>query len=524
MTLLMPEVDTLAAIDIGTNSIHMVIARVGEGHSFEIIDREKEMVRLGSGGGDMKELETAAMDRGVAALGRFRQIADSHGAAVVAVATSAVREAANAGAFLERARDEAGIEVEVVSGFEEARLIHLGVLQALPVVGRRHLVVDIGGGSTEIVVAEGVEPELTRSLKLGAIRLTRRFFRRSRVSDEEVEECRRFVRATFAPVLREADGARIEVAVGSSGTIESVAAMIQAARGGDPPRTFNGFELSRKELRRTVRTLVEVRTVDDRKAIPGLDPKRADIILAGTVILEEVMRGFSLPTLVLSEYALREGVLLDAIERARGSASHHLHDLRRRSVLHLAELCDDDPAHSAHVARLALELFDGVAGALDLDEHHRELLEAAALLANVGIFISHAQHHHHSYYVIRSSEHLLGFTDHEIELIAQVARYHRKSPPRDTHPAFEALDPGDRELVRRLAGILRVALALDRGHTGSVEAVSVGVGGERVQLTITPARGDGLELELYTARERSGLLREVLGREVHIEVVAPEGS
>jgi exopolyphosphatase/guanosine-5'-triphosphate,3'-diphosphate pyrophosphatase len=516
------DLDTLAAIDIGTNSVHMVIARVGEGSTFEVVDRAKEMVRLGSSGGDMKRLEADAIDRGVAALTRFRQLADSYGAPITAVATSAVREAENADEFIRRARNEAGVEVEVISGFEEARLIHLGALQALPIYGRRHFVIDIGGGSTELVLADGVDDgvddELVRSLKLGAIRLTRRFFAK-REGDDEIAACRRFIRSTLSPILRELGGPPApELAVGASGTVESVVAMVVAQREGEDPRSLNGIEVTRKEVRKVVKSLVKAGSAEERRALPGLEARRADIILAGALVLDEAMEVFELDALTYSDFALREGVLFDAIERARGSARHHLHDLRRRSVLHLVGLCDDDPEHSAHVARLALALFDPVADDLGLTEQHRELLEAAALLCNVGLFISHAQHHKHSYYVIRNSEHLLGFTDHEVELIALTARYHRKSPPKPEHPEFAALRTEDQDVVRKLAAILRVALALDRGHTGAVASVDVEVRPKKVVVEVGAASAveGALDLELYTANERLPLLAEVLARPVEI--------
>jgi exopolyphosphatase/guanosine-5'-triphosphate,3'-diphosphate pyrophosphatase len=194
---------------------------------------------------------------------------------------------------------------------------------------------------------------------------------------------------------------------------------------------------------------------------------------------------------------------------------HHLRDLRRRSVLHLAELMDEDPDHSARCARLALELFDLTAAQHGLDDAHREYLEAAALLANVGLFLSHAQHHKHSYYVIRNSEHLTGFTDREIELIAQVARYHRKSAPKRKHEEFARLGAEDQQAVRTLAGLLRVAIALDRTHQGLVASIDrEDRDGEVVGFVVTPADEADLSLELYTAEERKGLLEEVLDREV----------
>ena len=213
-----------------------------------------------------------------------------------------------------------------------------------------------------------------------------------------------------------------------------------AARDGTPaPRTLNNLTVTRDDIDGVVRRLAKAPTVKERARTPGLDPRRADIILAGALILEQVVDAIGVDELTFSDYALREGVLLDTWRREHGGSLHHLSDLRRRSVVRLAEQMDEDPDHSAQVARLALELFDATADRHGLGDDSREVLEAAALLANVGLFVSHAGHHKHSYYVIRNSEQLTGFTDREIELIAQVARYHRKSAPRQKHPEFAAL-------------------------------------------------------------------------------------
>jgi exopolyphosphatase / guanosine-5'-triphosphate,3'-diphosphate pyrophosphatase len=507
----------LAAIDIGTNSIHLVVARFGEGTEFEVIAREKETVRLGSSSGDMRLLTDDAIDRGIATLSRFRQIADISKAKVYAVATSAVREADNADLFIDRANRESGIDVQIISGPEEARLIHLGVLQAVPVYDRRLILIDIGGGSTEIVIGERGEMLAVGSLKLGAIRLTRRFFRTDSLHPGAVDGCRRHVRAALVPLARDAARHGFEVAVGSSGTIESVAAMVHAARDEGPsPRTFNNFEMTTAEVKAVVKRLVKAETVEGRKRLPGLDPGRADIILAGALILEQAMRELGIDRLVVSDYALREGVLLDALARERGAALHHLQDLRRRSVVHLMELMDEDPGHSERVAAIALQLFDGTASRHGLGDDARELLEAGALLANVGLFVSHSGHHKHSYYVIRNSDHLSGFTDHEIELIALVARYHRKSEPKPKHEEFAALRPGDQEVVRSLAALLRVAIGLDRTHAGLVEAVRVTEVDDAMVIEVAGRPEADLSLELFTATERKDLLEEVLGRSVRV--------
>jgi exopolyphosphatase / guanosine-5'-triphosphate,3'-diphosphate pyrophosphatase len=511
--------NVLAAVDIGTNSVHLVVARVDEDR-IEVVEREREMVRLGSSAGDMKRLTPAAITRGIEALVRFKQVAAIHGATLRAVATSAVREAENRAVFLDRAR-EVGVEVEVISGFEEARLIHLGVLQAVPVFDRQVVVCDIGGGSTELVVGRSGDILAARSLKLGAIRLTRRYFDKPKLSSRAVDACRSDIRAVLAPAEREIERSGYDVAVGSSGTIEAVCRMVavRAASRTDAtlPRTLNNMTISRSDIDGVVRRLIKATTVKERAKMPGLDPGRADIILAGALILEQVVQAIDAPALTFSDYALREGVLLDTWRREHGGSLHHLSDLRRRSVIRLAGQMDEDPAHSEQVARLALQIFDATAARHRLGDDSREELEAAALLANVGLFVSHAGHHKHSYYVIRNSEMLTGFTDREIELIAQVARYHRKSAPRKKHPEFAALDRADQQRVRVLAGILRVAVGLDRNHGARVQSVTCHEGtGGALTLEVTPAPGEDVSLELYAANGRADLMAEAMGSPVEV--------
>lgn len=511
----------LAALDIGTNSFHLVVARLID-DGYEIVTREKESVRLGHGGGDMKELSSDAIDRGISSLRRMQRIAASHGAQVRAVATSAVREANNADVFLTRARREAKIDVEVISGLEEARLIHLGVLQAVPILDQRMILVDIGGGSTEVLVGERGETLAARSFKLGAVRLTDRFFSDGTISKESVRDCRSYTRSILATFEREVEDFGFDVAVASSGTAETIARMIHAARDDAPLRTFNRFEFTLTELQSVIDALLKKKTSDDRRGIAGLDPGRADIIVAGALVLESVADIFAIKNFVFSEAALREGVLLDTIGRLQGGALHHLRDVSRRSIRALAERCDDDLTHSAHVAALALQLFDNTQPQHGLPTEAREYLEAGALLANVGLVISHSKHHIHSYYVIRNCE-LTGLTDNEIEIIAQIARYHRKSAPKASHVEFGRLSPEDQRLVKTLAGILRVAIGLDRSHDGRVRSVMAQMRNDRLVIQAVAERGKEVSLELYTANERSDLLEEVLGTRVGI-VAAPRST
>lgn len=511
-----PFPEVLAAIDIGTNSVHMVVARVAGNDRFEVITRLKEMVRLGSGEGEMRHLEPDAIDRTVDTLTRCRNLADAHDATVFAVATSAVREARNADDFLSRASVEAGIDVEVISGREEARLIRLGALQALPLWDSDMVLVDVGGGSTEIVSGRGEDLGFARSIKLGSLRMTRTFFPGGDVAPGSLAACRRFVRSRLAPMLREASDQPFDVAVATSGTAESLAAMA-FARGSDPvPQTLNGAVLTRAALGAVVDDLAAAPTTAQRRQIPGIDGARADILLGGAVVLEQVCDALRIGELVISEYALREGVLLDGLHRLRGGSLHHLSRLREASVHHLIELCDDDPGHAYQVRDLSLQLFDALGPRLGLDDADRELLEAGALLANVGLFISHSGHHRHSYYVIRNSEHLMGFTDREIELIALIARYHRKGRPSDKHPELAALDESDRSRVRAMVALVRVAIGMDRNHDRAVERVVVGDEGDLVRIALVGAPGALLPLEVHTATERSTLLGELLDARIEI--------
>jgi exopolyphosphatase/guanosine-5'-triphosphate,3'-diphosphate pyrophosphatase len=505
---------SLAALDIGTNSFHLVVARLLD-NGFEVVAREKETVRLGHGGGDMKELSADAIDRGISVLRRMQRVAASHNAPVRAVATSAVREAHNSEVFLTRARRDAKIDIEVISGLEEARLIHLGVLQAVPAFEQRLILVDIGGGSTEVLVGEHGETLAARSFKLGSVRLTDRFFAGGTTKDKTVSDCRSYIRSILATFEREVEDFGFDIAIASSGTAETIARIIHASRDDTDLHTFNRFEFTVNELQSVAESLAKKRTSDDRRSTPGLDPTRADIIVAGALVLEGVADIFGIKSFVYSEAALREGVLLDTIARLQGGALHHLRDVSRRSIRVLAERCDDDLNHSAHVATLALQLFDGTESLHGLPADAREYLEAGALLANVGLVISHSKHHIHSYYVIRNSE-LTGLTDTEIEIIAQIARYHRKSAPKASHAEFGRLSPDDQRLVKILSGILRVAIGLDRSHDGRVRSLMADVRKDRVVIEALGKRGKEISLELYTANERRDLLEEMLDQRVDI--------
>ncbi|PYV39383.1 MAG: exopolyphosphatase, partial [Acidobacteria bacterium] len=503
--------DCLAAIDIGTNSFHLVVVRVKENNRFEILAQEKEVVRLGSGSKDMKYLKEDAVDRGIEALKRFKQIAEISQAEIRAVATSAVREALNKEVFIQRARTEAGIEVGVISGFEEARLIYLGALQALPVFEKKILLIDIGGGSTEFLIGKAGEVIEANSLKLGAIRMTDRFLKDEPIGSKDIDKCREYVRVYLHPMAREVRKHGFEIAVGSSGTILNLAQMIQILRHQEPTRFLSNFVFSGVELAEVAKMLVKADTVKKRQKIDGLDPKRADIILAGAIILEQIFEEMHMDSITVSGFALREGVILDILQKSKGDALHHLTDIRYKGVLHLAEICDVEKEHADQVTRLSLQLYDQLQDLHQLQDINREYLEAAALLHNVGFFISHAQHHRHSYYIIRNSEYLTGFTNHEIEIIAQVARYHRKSTPKPKHEEFARLGPADQIVVKKLSGILRVADGLDRTHGNLIQSLRCERTGQSLAIHLETQNDSVPSLEIYTAETRKDLFEDTLG-------------
>ena len=347
------------------------------------------------------------------------------------------------------------------------------------------LLVDIGGGSTELLIGQKGDTLAARSFKLGAVRLTDRFFPAGEATTKQVAACRQYVRGILSHFQREVDEHGFDVVVASSGTAEAVAHIAHALSGAEPLKTYNCFEFSTDDLHRVVEELVRHRTAAARARVPGLEAARADIAVAGALILETVATTFGIERITFSEAALRDGVLVDTLERG---GLHHLRDVSRRSIRQLAERCDDDPGHSAHVAHLAVQLFDALQPLHDLDGTAREYLEAGATLANVGLVVAHSKHHLHAYYVIRNSE-LAGLTDLEIEIIAQVARYHRKSEPKPSHPEFAALDADDQDLVRTLAAILRVAIGLDRSHRRLVESVRADLQARRIVVFATPTAG-----------------------------------
>lgn len=507
----------IAAIDVGTNSFHMVIASVSEHGVMQIHARDKDMVRLGSSANDMKRLTDDAIERGVKALARFAEEAHRHDASVRAIATSAVREALNKEDFVHRAYEVAGVHVDVIPGVEEGRLIYVGVIHALPVRNERIFVIDIGGGSTETVIGQGGEPLAIDSAKLGHLRLTKRFFRDAIITHEQIQECRDLIRGEWATVFQSHRQLGFERAVGCSGTIMAIASMV-AARRGRVPESFNAYVMGRDEILAVIDAVVGARTMAERILIPGMDPKRADVIVAGALILEQAVRGLDIQELTVSGYALREGIVFDTVQQQREMGlRHHLTPLRYQSVQHVCDLYRVRRRHAEHVKTLSVQLFDQLIPLHGMGDRERELLEAAALLHDVGYHISADQHHKHSEYIIRNSA-MPGFTSTETELIASIARYHRKSHPKKKHAVYAMMSADEQHVVQVLASILRIAEGLDRRQQSVVRELKVTIAQAEISLGLkTPTAVP--DIELWGAERRKELMEETFGRRIRLFLV-----
>ncbi len=507
----------LAAIDLGSNSFHAVVVEVSASGSFEVVDREKDMVRLGAETLASGRLSAAATKRGLEVLHKYKRIADNHRVdKILAVATSAIREAGNGEDFLERVGREVRFWPRVASAEEEGRLIYLAALHSVHLAGRA-LVLDIGGGSVELVQGTGNRIERVASARLGSLRMTERFVRSDPVSSKEEARLVAHVAESLGAELEDVRQAGFERLVGTSGTILSVGALALGLEGQRPKQTLHHIAVSKGAIHEVRRRLV-ASDLKERLRMPGLDAQRADIVVAGAVVLDEILDRLGASELVLCEWALREGLLLNYIHRhprslARAQAYP---DVRRRSVQHLGERCQFDEAHARHVAALSLQLFDALQEEHRLPVEARGLLESAALLHDIGHHISYPGHHKHTYYLVKNGD-LRGFSPLEVETIALVARYHRRGHPRKRHAAFGVLAKPERRTVRVLAGILRVADALDRSHRQVVKSLRVASERGGV-LRLRGAASGNSDLERWGVTRRAELLAQALRRPMRVEV------
>ena len=487
----------LAAIDVGTNAIRLEIARRLPDGALETLHQERDPVRPGEGVFQTGAMSREVADRLLATLRRYAALCRRHGARVRAVATSAVREARNQAEVVRRVREETGLELEVVSGREEARLICLGVLQGRP-PGKRALVIDIGGGSTEVAPAEGEQAKELYSVPVGAVRLTEIFGSSGKVSPERLAVMRSFASEAFREALPRTLP-RCRAALGSGGTTNAVAVAHGESR-----------RLTLRKVERAVEQMAELSLGERRRRY---EPRRAEIIVAGAVILEGAMRHLALDAVLAVDTGLRNGILLDLARRSPGAAAAAAAD-RAHAAIALGRRFAFDEKHAVQTAHIAVSLFDQLADLHGLPASARGLLEAAALLHDLGHAVSPNRHHKHTYYLVSNAD-IPGFSDRERLIVALVSRYHRRSAPERNRPDLADLPVSDFRLVRRLVGLLRVADALDRSHHQPVHEVRVAVrdGSVRVRARAKSA----LDLELWDVAREAPLFRAIFGRRLEVE-------
>jgi exopolyphosphatase / guanosine-5'-triphosphate,3'-diphosphate pyrophosphatase len=501
----------MAAIDVGSNSIHMIVVEP-RGRSYRVLDKEKEIVQLARGSLGGEPLTSAAMERGVASLGRMAEIARRWDARdIVAVATSAVREAPNGGDFIRMAEQASGIRIGVISGEEEADFIYRAARLAVDFHGQRAVVIDIGGGSIEIVLGTEHEVYFTHSDPLGAIRLAEKFFRYDPPLASEISACRRHVRRTLRRTLFQVSAIGFDFCLGTSGTINTLATISDTTVA--DPGVASGLKwLEREVLEELVKKLSRL-PAQERVATFGIDPARGETILSGGLALLEILIALNVRKLRACSAALREG-LVDAWFEKRNMKRESVGGVRLSAVIDLAEQSGYDGAHARHVANLALSIFDQTAALHGYDQPERELLEYSALLHEVGMQVSFRGHHRHSYYLIRHSG-LQGFTTDQVRIMANVARYYRKALPSLDHDNYVELSERLRSVVDVLAAILRIAAGLDRGRRQAVESVRVDIGRKRLQFFVTERLDASLEIE--GARRKAGFFGKIFDRKVVVD-------
>ena len=498
----------IAAIDIGTNSIHMVIAHVEGPRIFEIIDREKEMVFLGKKGLLRSRLMQDAMERGLSALIAFKSIADSHHVDVIlCTATSAVREASNGKEFMRLVKDKTGIDIRILSGKQEARMITLAVRDVIDLKDQRALIVDIGGGSMELIVADAKNIFFSQSVKCGVIRLTERFIQSDPPTQKEMKRFQKWLNQKLNPLSRRIQNLSPDLAIGTSGTILAFGEMIAQNRknGKGDKQSIRIMELE------AVNERLQQMNLEERLKFPGLDKNRADQVLAGGLLIETVMEKCRVNQLLLCDRALREGLLADFLIRRTPSKSAkriQARELRGKSVLNLLDRWKIDRTHAEHTTRLALQMFDTLEEIHRYGPYERQLLEYATLLHDIGRVISYPRHHRHGWYILKNAN-LIGFQPAEIDILAAAVAYHRGKKPKRKDNYMGSLGRKQRRLVRLLTSILRIADGLDRQHNQLITRIKAKQE-EPGHLVLTLCAQEPALIPLRAAVERSGLLQKQL--------------
>ena len=516
----------IAAIDIGTNSFHLLVAAVDPKlRTFRIIQAEKATTRLGERDPETGELTEAAMQRGLETLRQFRDLAASHRVEqIVTAATSAVREAPNGRDFLQTILDDLGMEVDLVSGPEEARLIYLGVLSGMPFGDRPHLLLDIGGGSTELILADGRDARALTSTRVGAVRLQRDFVRDDPMPPQRRSFLQAFIQGSLEPavdkVRRRIKPGETPVLVATSGTAMAIGSLA-ASEEERPPCKLHGYRVTRQSLNQVVDRLITM-TPAQRRELAPINDRRAEIIVPGALILQTTMKMLGVGEFVLSERALREGLIVDWMLR-QGLLEDRFSfqsSIRQRTVLHQVQRFAVNQSRAERVASHALSLYDATRGVMHDDSGEgRELLWAAAMLHTCGQHINISAYHKHTWYLIRHGE-LLGYSEAEHLMVAAIARYHRRSLPKKRHESWQLVATRDnRRCVHQMALLLRLAAALDRRPEPVISALRIHAVKGSLDLEIVPERvNQNVSLEQWSLEGCAEVVKEAVGVNLRVRV------
>ncbi|GAB4545839.1 MAG: Ppx/GppA phosphatase family protein [Phycisphaerales bacterium] len=530
-----PTPGRIGAIDVGSNSIRLIVAQADEAYErYRVLDDEKIITRLGAGLSTTGRLDHESMEASILAIGRLKEIAEGYHVSILrAVATSAVREAVNASSFIMALEQHTGVELEVISAEEEARLSYRSVSSAFDIEDQSVAIADVGGGSTEIVVCVGGVIEKVHTLKLGAVRLTERFGLGGDPDDKAYHALRTYLRDTLRTEVDKPMSVP-GVMYGTGGTFTALA-NVARMRGEQErmatdssandllPSSVRGYELHRSEVRHILDQLRGM-TLEQRRAVPGLSADRAEIGVAGIAIVDRVMRRLGANRLVVHDGGIRDGLLLSILDEQRSGRKERPSGAsvssKLRSARWFAEKCQYEREHSEHVADIALQLFDQLGERVGayrpglFTPAHRELLHAAAMLHDVGYLINYAKHHKHSYHLIVHSG-MRGYSQRELEIVANVARYHRRSVPKPKHAAYMRLSEHDREIVRVLSAILRIADGFDRTHTRQVSGVRVEIDKGVARFVATSTKEPAVDL--WGAEGKSDLFRAVFDLDLRFD-------
>ena len=505
----------LAAIDIGTNSIHMIIAEATSQKSFNILDREKEMAKLGVGVFASNYISDRAFEVGLESITRYVQLADRLGVdEIITAATSAIREAHNGEKFLSEVVAQTGLRPRIISGQEEARLIFLAVRNSIALEREKALVLDIGGGSTEAVVGDRDNILFGESMPLGVLRLLDMFADRGTVGVEGRGVLEAHIRFVAEQIFDKIHNFGFDRVIGTSGTIRTMGEAAHVAVGGESWRSVNAQVAQLKDINSLTEKLLEMK-LKERAKVDEISEKRADAIHLGGVLLVQLLKMAGVEEITLCDASLREGMVLDYLQRhSQQAIALPESTLRHRKAAHLVHKYESDWSENVHVANLAIQIFDQTQTLHEYGSFEREILEFAALLHDIGQFISFRKHHKNSRYILKQTD-PRGFTDEEMLLIRHLVRYHCKAKPTKKHKKFKKLTKHQRRMVRILSGILRIAVALNKTKNQRVKQIDCEISSEKLLLKVSGA--ENLEVEIWAARRYCDVLAKSLKRQVQIQ-------